>query len=392
MIKVDFKKEAENIRKLIIKIRRELHEIPEIGFELNKTQKKVISYLEEWGIPYETMADTGICAWINKDLEKEKCIALRCDMDALPIEEDSGVEFKSKHKGCMHACGHDGHTAVLLGATKILNEHKDELGGCVKLIFEPAEETVGGSRVMIQEGVLNNVQAVVGLHVDEECEVGKIRVNYGAAMAASNPFKITVKGKGGHGARPHGTVDPIVITSNIIITLQDIVSRETSPTEPCVISIGKISGGTTANVIPGTVEFEGIIRTLSNEHREYVKNRVKEVAEGIAKTMRGEAEVEIFESYPCLINNDDMVQLLIGCANDIIGQDNVLIKQHPNMGVESFAYFANEKPSVFYFLGSRNEEKGIIHPAHNCKFDIDESCLELGVAIQCRAAYEFLKE
>lgn len=387
---IDFKMKAAEIKEAVVQIRRELHKIPEIGFDLFKTSKKVQSYLEKWGIEYEILAETGICAWINKEKQDKRCIAVRGDMDALPIHEEGIKSFKSEHSGCMHACGHDGHTAIALGIIRILNQHRDELDGCIKFIFEPAEETTGGAPIMIREGVLENVEAMIGLHVDEECEVGKVRVNYGAAMAASNPFKVRIKGKGGHGARPHGTIDPVVIAANIICRLQEIVSRETNPSEPCVISVGTIHGGTTANVIPEYVEFEGIIRTLSNEHREYVKKRVVEVCKATAEVMRGEAQVEIYESYPCLINHDGMVELLINSAGDIIGQDNVLIKRHPNMGVESFAYFAAKVPSVFYFLGSRNEEKGIIHPAHNCLFDIDEECLELGVAIGCKTVYEFL--
>jgi len=315
-------------------------------------------------------------------------------MDALPLMEKNSCDYISKNPGTMHACGHDAHTAILMGVAKILNSIKHQLEGNVKLFFEPAEETTGGARVMIEEGVLKNpiVDAVIGLHVDEKIEVGYIGLKKGVVNAASNPFTVKVKGRGGHGAHPNDCVDPVVITSQIIIALQTIVSREIAPTDAAVITIGSIHGGTAPNIIPEEVIITGVIRTMKIEDRAYVKKRLKEVAEGIALSMRGSCEIEIEESYPCLYNNDELVKVFKKSASKVIGEKNIIALDKPSMGVESFAYFAMEKPSVFYFLGSRNEKKGIIHPAHGSHFDIDEECLPIGVALQCEMTVELLKK
>lgn len=245
---------------------------------------------------------------------------------------------------------------------------------------------------MIKEGVLENprVDAIIGLHVDENIKVNEIGVKKGVFNAASNPFTIKIKGKGGHGAHPDATIDPIVIACNVVNTLQTIVSRELKPTSPRVLTIGSIHGGTAENIIPEEVVLKGTIRTMTLEEREYVKKRLVEVTEGIVKSMRGSAEIEIHDSYPCLYNDDKILEFLKSSAKKVIGEDKINILEYPSMGVESFAFFSLERPSAFYFLGCRNEEKGIIHPAHNSLFDIDEACLPIGVAIQCETAVNIL--
>jgi amidohydrolase len=393
--KFDFLKLSAGIFQDLIAWRRDFHENPELGFEEFRTSQTIKNFLQLEAIPYYETATTGICAIIKgeaKGAEKGKTIALRADIDALPLKDKKNCDYASKVEGKMHACGHDAHMTILMGAAKILNSIKSELKGNVKLLFEPAEETVGGARFMINEGVLDEpyVDVVIGLHVLEGIESGKIGIKRGVVNAASNPFNIKILGKGGHGAHPEDTIDPIVIAANVITGLQNIVSREIPPTDPAVITIGSIHAGSAQNIIPEEVDLSGIIRTMKTEHRQYVIARLVEVVEGISKAMRGSCEIDIQESYPCLYNNDIMVDLLEACAKEVIGEINVEKLDKPSMGVESFAYFSLERPAVFYFLGSRNDEKGIVNPAHGSLFDIDENCLPIGVAIQCKTAYEYL--
>lgn len=391
---MDLKNEVISIKDEIIKLRRNFHMNPELGFEEYETSKFIKEYLDKEGISYESYAKTGVCGIIRGDLEekKDRVIGLRSDIDALPIEENNKCEYISTVRGKMHACGHDGHAAILLGVAKILNRNRELFGGTIKLIFEPAEETIGGARYMIEEGVLTepNVDIVCGLHLDENINCGQVEVKFGAVNAASNPFKVEVMGVGGHGAYPSSAIDPIVISSNIINALQNIVSREVNPLNSAVITVGSIHGGTGANIIPEKVTLTGIIRTLNSEDRQLVTRRVDEIAKGIGLTLRGKVKIEIEESYPMLINDKNSVNKLRNAAIKVIGEENVLEQEYPHMGVESFAYFANEIPSVFYFLGCRNEEKGIIHPAHSSLFDIDEDALMIGVAIQCQMVLDYL--
>jgi len=390
MEKINFLKMAEGIKDIIIDYRRDFHENPELGFEEYRTSSVIKEFLKTEGIEYIETAGTGICAIIKG--RGEKTIAIRADMDALPIQDVKNCNYASKVEGKMHACGHDAHAAILMGTAKILNSIKDKLNGNVKLFFEPAEETTGGARLMIKEGVLEEpyVDAVIGLHVDENIDSGMIGIKKGVVNAASNPFIIKIKGKGGHGARPDAAVDPVVIASSVVMNLQNIVSRELTPTEPSVLTIGTIHGGTAQNIIPEEVTISGIIRTMTTEHREYVKKRLVEIAQGVTSSLRGTCEVEIVESYPCLYNDDNMLELLKHSAEDQIGIKRIKVLDKPSLGVESFAYFSLERPSIFYFLGCRNEKKDIIHPAHGNKFDIDEDCLPIGVAIHCSAAFNYL--
>lgn len=390
---IDFKREANLIKDELIKIRRDLHEHPELGFEEVRTSKIIKEFLKANGIPYSEVAKTGVCGIIKGSKEgSNKIIALRGDIDALPIKDMKSCEFKSKIDGKMHACGHDAHTTILMGVGKLLNNNKDKFSGTVKLLFEPAEETTGGATPMIREGVLENpkVDCIIGLHVDEETKCGTIKIKKGVVNAASNPFSIKITGQGGHGASPHTTVDPIVIASHIVMALQTIVSREISPVNPIVITVGTFHAGTAQNIIPGEATLSGMIRTMTKEDRAFAIQRLNEIVNGIAVMSRAKAEVIVEESYPCLYNDDKFVDLITDSANEIIGKENVLEQKSPKMGVESFAYFANERPSAFYFLGSGNKEKKTTEPAHSNLFDIDEDCLSIGVSIQALAAYNYL--
>ena len=373
----NFNIEANHIKDELIEIRRTLHQYPELGFEETNTSKFIKDFLTKEGITFKEFAGTGVCGIIEgtKEGENKKVIGLRADIDGLPMQDKKSCSYASKISGKMHACGHDGHTTILLGAAKLLNKNKDKFNGTIKLIFEPAEETTGGAKVMIEEGVLTNpnVDVMCGLHVEETLDAGMIMVRRGTVNAASNPFNITIKGSGGHGAYPDTAVDPIVMASHVVTSLQSIVSREIKPVNPAVVTIGSIHGG-----------------TMTNEDREFAKLRLKEIVNGVCTTFRGSAEIEIEESYPCLYNDDDMVKILEESAKNIIGTENIKVQKNPKLGVESFAYFANKVPSVFYFLGIRNEEKGIIYPEHNSLFDIDEDALPIGVAIQCEVAMNYL--
>lgn len=388
---IDFLKYAHSIENELIKWRRDFHEHPELGFEEFRTSAAVKSFLDNEGIQYYETAKTGICAIIHGN--GRRTVGLRADMDALPLMDAKNCSYSSKIEGKMHACGHDAHTAILMGAAKILNGIKESLPGNVKLLFEPAEETTGGASIMINEGVLDNphVGAIIGLHVSEDIECGRIGIKKGVVNAASNPFTIKIKGKGGHGAHPDAAIDPVVIASNVILSLQTVISREISPTSPAVITIGKINGGTAQNIIPEEVVIAGIIRTMKMEHREYVKRRLVEITEGIVHSMRGTCEITIEESYPCLYNDDDMYNMVLSSGADLIGSENINILSEPSMGVESFAYFSMQRQAVFYYLGCRNERLNIINPAHGSFFDIDENCLAIGTAMQCKLAVDYLK-
>ena len=393
---MNFKNEAISIKNELINIRRTLHEHPELGMEEYETSKFIKNFLKNEGVEFREVAKTGICGIIRGAKESNsgdiRTIALRGDIDGLPILDKKICEYSSKVEGKMHACGHDAHTTILLGAAKILNKNKHLFSGNVKLLFEPAEETIGGARFMIEDGVLENprVDCVCGLHVEENLECGTIMLKDGVVNAASNPFTIKIKGAGGHGAYPHTTVDPVVIASHIVLALQTIVSREINTANPAVITVGSIHGGTAQNIIPEEVVISGVIRTMSKEDRNFAKERLREIVEGICKSSRASAEIDIEESYPNLYNDSNMVELFNLGAEKVLGRENVLLQKYPKMGVESFAYFANERPAVFYFLGSGNKEKNIIHPAHSNLFDIDENCLPLGVALQCQMAFEYL--
>ncbi|WMJ80890.1 M20 family metallopeptidase [Clostridium sp. MB40-C1] len=387
---MDFLNMAKGIQNELISIRRDFHMHPELDFDLNRTVEKVKEFLDKEGIEYFETSKKGICGIIRGN--DSKTIGIRADMDALPMDEKRECDYSSKVSGRMHACGHDVHTTVLLGTAKILNSMKDKLKGNVKLFFEPAEETTGGAIHMIEEDVLNNpkVDAVIGLHVEPNIKCGKIGIKRGVVNAASNPFNIKIKGRGGHGAYPHSTIDPIVISANVITAIQSIVSREIPPTDPAVITIGSIHGGTTQNIIPDEVEISGIMRTMTLEHREYVKKRIVELTKGICESMRGSCEINIQESYPCLYNNDDVVDILKKSGDEILGEENIVILEKPTMGVESFAYFSLERPSAFYYLGTGNKEKDTEYPLHSSYFDVDEDSIINGVMVNCKTVINFL--
>lgn len=387
------RQKAEQLKPWLVDVRRDFHKYPELGMEEFRTQEKIIEYLTDMGIPCEKVAKTGVVGLI-KGANEGKTVALRADMDALPIQEQNDVEYKSTIPGKMHACGHDAHMTVLLGAAKLLQSYKDQFNGNVKLLFQPAEETVGGAEPMIKEGVLENpkVDAAFGLHMSTDVQVGKIAIRYNQMNASSDDIRLVIKGHKGHAAYPHSGKDAIVIAAHVITALQTIVSRNVDARESAVISIGTINGGTQANVIADRVEMHGTVRTFDPEIREYVLKRIEEVIAYTTKSLGGDYEFETERGYISLINDDDMVDIVKASGEKLLGEHNVEVMNKPNMGVEDFSYFAAEVPAAFFQLGSGNKEKGIVHGGHTSQFDIDEDSLPIGVALQVHNALTFLNQ
>lgn len=365
-----------------INTRRELHKIPELDFELPKTVAYVTSLLDEMGLTYKTgVGKSGIVVDIegkNKDIT----IALRADMDALPILECGNKEYSSTISGHMHACGHDVHTAILLGVAKTISENRDSLPCNVRLLFQPAEETTGGALPMIEDGCLEGVDTIFGLHVDPTIECGVIGIKYGAYCASSTDVIIEVEGKSCHGAYPSQGIDAIVATCGIVTNLQSVISRNIDSRDSAVLSFGKIIGGEKENIVAQNVRVSGTLRTLSPEIKNKVKERVKEMVEFTAKGYGATGKVTYRDSYTALINHDEYIDIVKENGKELLSDSGIYVKTLANMGVEDFAYFVEKVPGAFFNLGVGNKKKGITAPLHNDKFDIDEDSLKIGVALQ----------
>jgi len=360
-----------------VAIRRHLHQHPELSFEEYQTSAFVRAELDSLGIPYRTMANTGVVAHIQGDLRSDRVIALRADMDALPIQEVAGRPYGSMNAGVMHACGHDAHTASLLGTARILQALRADFGGTVKLIFQPGEEKLpGGASLMIKEGVLQNPapQAIVGQHVMPLIPAGKVGFRAGKYMASTDELYITVSGKGGHGAQPQQNIDPVVITAHIITALQQVVSRMADPKMPSVLSIGKVIANGATNVIPNEVYLEGTFRTFDEDWRKEAHVRMKKMAIGIAESMGGACDFEVRVGYPFLINEEQLTAEVRGFAEEFLGKENVL-DLDLWLAAEDFAYYSQETDACFYRLGTGSQAKGITSAVHTPTFDIDEEAL-----------------
>ena len=368
----------------VIACRRHLHKNPELSFHEFNTQKFVEAKLNEYGvINIQRMANTGVVALIEGKNPSKKIIALRGDMDALPIKETNNVEYKSSNEGVMHACGHDVHTSSLLGVARILNELKGEFEGTVKFIFQPGEEKLpGGASLMIKEGVLENPKpsSVIGQHVMPQIDAGKVGFRKGLYMASTDEIYVTVYGKGGHGAMPHLVIDPVLITSHMIVALQQIVSRNAKPIIPSVLSFGKVIANGATNVIPDEVYLEGTFRTLNEEWRNEAHHKMKHLAETLAESMGGTCSFDIRRGYPFLINDDAVTDRARKAAEEFLGKENVEDLEIW-MAAEDFSFYSQKVPACFYRLGVRNEFRGIISSVHTSTFDIDESALETGMGL-----------
>ena len=371
-----------------IAVRHHLHAHPELSYQEFETSIFVQNKLKELGIPFEVKATTGVVGLItgrkvSDGKEKERCIALRADMDALPIKEENDIPYKSKNDGVMHACGHDVHTTCLLGAAKILTELSNEWEGTIKLIFQPGEEkNPGGASLMIKDGVLENPtpDAILALHVNTILEVGELSFRSGKVMASADELYFTIKGKGGHAASPHLIIDPILISSHLIIALQQLISRNNNPFNPSVLSITSFNGGNTTNVVPNEVKLMGTFRAMDEAWRFKAHELMHKLTTDLVHSMGGEADLHIDVGYPCVMNNEKLTTAAMQKASDYMGAGNVS-ETELRMGAEDFGYYAQQIPACFYRLGTMNKAKGITAGVHTPVFNIDENAIEIGMGM-----------
>lgn len=392
MLKEKIQELSKHIHGDVVKHRRHLHANPELSFEEYNTSAYVKATLDELGISWQAMANTGVVGIIKGEKKSDAVIALRGDMDALPIMEANDVPYKSQNEGVMHACGHDVHTSSLLGTARILQQMRSDFGGTIKLIFQPAEERLpGGANLMIQEGVLENPKpsAVLGQHVMPLIDAGKIGMRSGKYMASTDELYVTVKGKGGHGAQPQQNIDPVVIAAHIIVALQQIVSRVSDPKLPTVLSFGKVIANGATNVIPNEVYIEGTFRTMDEVWRAEAHKRMKKMAEGMAESMGATCEFKIVNGYPFLINEPNLTAQIRAFAENYLGKENVE-DLDLWMAAEDFAYYSQVTDACFYRLGTRNESRGITSSVHTPTFDIDESALEISTGLMAYIALKRL--
>ena len=383
MLQDHIKQLAKKYAPEVIAFRRHLHANPELSYQEVNTAAYVKEQLTQMGIYFETKATTGVLGIIRGKNPESRVIALRADMDALPIIEENDVPYKSTNNGVMHACGHDVHTSILLGAAKILNELINEWEGTVKLIFQPGEErNPGGASFMIKDGVLENPRpkGIVGLHVHPGLNVGKLSFRKGRVMASADEIYITIKGKGGHAAAPHLTADTVLIASHLIVGLQQIISRNKNPLSPSVLSICSIQGGNTTNVIPSEVKLMGTFRAMDETWRYKAHELIRQQAKSIVEGMGAELDLHIDIGYPTVDNDPAFTEAAWKLAEEFMGKTDVE-ETEMRMGAEDFGYYTQVIPGCFYRLGVRNEAKGIIHQVHTPKFDIDESAIEIGVGM-----------
>ncbi len=377
----------------VVADRRYLHQHPELGMQEENTSRFVAERLREFGIETTTgVAKTGVVGLLHGK-GPGKTVLLRADMDALPMDELNDVPYKSQTPGVMHACGHDAHTAMLLGVARLLSERREEFVGTVKFIFQPSEEAPpGGAKPMIAAGVMENphVDAAFGVHIGQDLPVGTIGVCAGPMNAASDGFVATIKGVGGHAARPHGGVDPIVVAAQCIGALQTLVSREVNPLRQAVITVGSLHAGTVSNVIPEEAIMKATVRTFDAGVRQHLAERIPALLKGIAAAMRAEADVQYRFGYPALVNDPEMTELVRGVARELVGPEKT-IEREPGMGGEDMAYFLQEVPGCFFRIGSRNPERGLVYGHHQQRFDIDdEGALPVGVAAIASVALRYL--
>ncbi|MEG1067736.1 MAG: M20 family metallopeptidase [Anaerovoracaceae bacterium] len=386
----------EQVGKIIdemIQVRRELHKFPELSEMEFVTAEKISEQLEKYNIEHKCgIGGTGIVA-IVRGKKSGKTVAAKADIDALPIQEKTEVPYKSCSPGIMHACGHDANSTILLGTAIVLKAMEEQLIGNVKFFFESAEETIGGGKLMVEQGAMENpkVDSIIGLHVMPYLEVGQVELKYGCLNASTNEVYITVHGKSGHAASPENTVDPVVVAAHVIVALQTLVSRNVSPTDSVVLTFGTINGGTKGNIIPDEVTMKGTLRTLSNEQREFAKNKVRLIAENTAKALGATAEVEITDSYNALISDDKIIDVIIKETEKTLGKSAIIMKKEPSMGAEDFSYYTENAKGAYFHIGCGNQRKNIVSDIHTETFDIDEDCIALGIELQTEIMLKLLQ-
>ena len=382
-MKDKIKKLAKEFAPEFIQVRHHLHANPELSYQEFETSKFIQNKLTEFGIPFETKATTGVVALLEGKNPESRVFAIRADIDALPILEENDIPYKSKKQGIMHACGHDVHTTCLLGASKILNQTKEEWEGTIKLIFQPGEEkNPGGASYMIKEGVLENPKpsGIVAMHVHTGMPVGKVSFRSGKVMASADELYFTIKGKGGHAASPHLCIDPILIASNLVIALQQVISRNANPFNPSVLSITSFQGGSATNVIPNEVKLMGTFRAMDETWRAEAHRLIEKISTELVHSMGGEIDVHIDKGYPAVVNNENLNEIVSGSAKEYIGSQNVE-QTELRMGAEDFGYYAQQIPACFYRVGVMNIEKGITSGVHTPTFNIDENAIEIGMGL-----------
>lgn len=380
----------------VIKVRRDFHMWPELGFQEIRTQARIVEILSSLGMPVKQgIAKTGVIGLLTgrkKEVslhDKEKVIAFRADIDALPVTEDTGLEFSSKNPGVMHACGHDFHAAILLGAAMVLSLLTEHFSGHVKFIFQPAEENLGGGKSLVQEGGLRSpdVDCVFGFHVWPSVPYGKVAIRPGPTMAAVDTFEIEVMGKGGHGASPQDTVDAIVIGAEIVTAIQTIVSRSVDPISPAVVTVGTFHGGTSSNIIADKVLITGTVRSLTEEIQEKIANRLKVICSGIADAYGSSCNVSYTKTYPLLANSSECVEMVKEVAVDVVGSGNVMELEFPFMSSEDFSFYAEQVPAAYFFLGVGTEGMA---PLHSPRFSPPEDIMYQGIELLVKLALRYL--
>ncbi|MGD1853009.1 MAG: M20 family metallopeptidase [Leptolyngbyaceae cyanobacterium] len=386
--------QIQTLQPQLVEWRRHLHQRPELGFEETLTATFITQQLTRWGIAHQTgIAKTGIVATVE-GTQPGPVLAIRADMDALPIRELNQVPYRSLHDGKMHACGHDGHVTIALGTAHYLNQNRDTFAGTVKIIFQPAEEGPGGAKPMIEAGVLSQpeVDAIIGLHIWNNLPLGTVGVRSGPLMAATEYFHCTIQGRGGHGALPHQTVDSIVVGAQVVSAMQTIVARNISPIESAVVTIGEFQAGTAVNVIADSARLSGTVRYFNPEYRDLLPERLEAIVAGVCQAHGASYQFDYQRLYPPVINDVTMAELVRSVANDVIETPAGVVPECQTMGGEDMAFFLQEKPGCYFFLGSANPDLNLAYPHHHPRFDFDETVLGTGVEIFVRCVERFCQE